>query len=52
MTSGANPRTLARQRSPLLADLVIIFLGTWGFVRQCLRVLFTKGRTNELERGG
>jgi hypothetical protein len=43
---------MAHARSSLLADLRIILLGTWGFLRQCLK---TVGRTakgpHELESG-
>jgi hypothetical protein len=42
---------LARRRSSLLGDVAIIFLGTWGFLRQCLRAMLTKERSHELESG-
>ena len=44
-------RPSVRKRSSLLADLVIIFLGIWGFIRQCVRSLSGKGRSHELESG-
>jgi len=40
-----------RRRSSVLADLAIVLLGTWGFLRQCLRALLTKERPHELESG-
>jgi hypothetical protein len=40
-----------KARSSRLADLVIILLGTWGFVRQCLRVMLTREHSHELESG-
>ena len=39
---------IVRKRSSLLGDLTIILLGTWGFLRQCLRAM-TRGRSHELE---
>jgi hypothetical protein len=40
-----------RKRSSLLGDLAIVLLGTWGFVRQCLRAILTRERSHELESG-
>jgi hypothetical protein len=47
--SAANRSSIVRTRSPFFGDLVIVVLGIWGFVRQCLRVLLTRGRSNEFE---
>ncbi len=41
----------ARKRSSVPGDLSIVFLGIWGFMRQCLRAVFGKGRSHELESG-
>jgi hypothetical protein len=42
---------LIRRRSSWFGDLLITLLGTWGFVRQCLRALLTRKRFHELESG-
>jgi hypothetical protein len=43
---------MARARSLLLADLRIILLGSWGFIRQCLESWARTGkRPHELESG-
>jgi hypothetical protein len=37
-----------RKRAPLFGDLLIIWLGTWGFLLQCLKSWRAK-RSHELE---
>jgi hypothetical protein len=39
---GAAASLTRRSRAPLLGDLRILFLGIWGFLRQCV---LTFGRT-------
>jgi hypothetical protein len=34
----------ARSRAPLWADLLIIVLGVWGFLRQCSKSLLRDAR--------
>ncbi|MEO6602567.1 MAG: hypothetical protein ABIQ16_21975 [Polyangiaceae bacterium] len=42
---------IVRSRSSLLGDLRIVLLGVWGFFRQCLGAVLTRGRSHELESG-
>ena len=42
---------VVRRRSSLLGDLAIVVLGSWGFLRQCLHAIRTRGRSHELESG-
>jgi len=37
MAPPSGTRAVRRVRSPLLADLGILFFGFWGFLRQCLK---------------
>lgn len=46
-----SERTAARKRAPVLGDLLIVILGVWGFLRQCLRTVRLRERSHELETG-
>jgi hypothetical protein len=47
----AKEAGIVRKRSAILADLAIMLLGTWGFLRQCLRAMLTRKRSHELDSG-